>query len=430
MSSTARSGRLRRALAIGIAATFAASLAACAPTQSDGSDVTLTVWSWRPEDVDSYNKIFDVFEKENPGITVEFKAFKATEYNQILATGLAGSEGPDVPQVRSFGDLQPTVAAGSLVALDDDIDFSSWDPNLMATALGAEDGKIYAVPLARQMWQMYYNKDIFEQEGLEVPTTWDEFIDVNQTLLDADLIPMSLGAKDSWTLPLTHEVVAASRFGGGEFAEKRITGQTDFNDPDWVASTELFGELAKFFPKDTTGITFGDAQALFTSERAGMFPGGAADLAPLQAANPDLNIGVFQVPAAPDSPEGSGATTANWADGNFGLSSKSKHPEEALALIQWMATPEFGQMVADDIKQISAVPGVQPSDPILGEMNELANASGSPYLLYSGFCGGSPCGITTWGSGLQELLLGSKDATTISKELEESVSWFTPAPAQ
>lgn len=419
--------RFRSVLAAGVATAIVALLAACAPSQSESSGVTLTVWSWRPEDVEAYNKIFDVYEEANPGVTVEFKAFKATEYNQILATGLAGSDGPDIPQVRSFGDLQPTVAAGSLVALDDEIDFSEWDPNLMATALGAEDGKIYAVPLARQMWQMYYNVAVFEELGLEVPTTWDEFIDVNDALLDAGLIPMSLGAKDSWTLPLTHEVVGASRFGGTAFAERRMTGATSFEDPDWIASTELFGELAQYFPADTTGITFADAQALFTSERAGMFPGGAADLAPLQSANPDLEIGVFQVPAAPGSPEGSGATTANWADGNFGLSSKSAHPEEALDLLKWMATAEFGQMVADDIKQISAVPGVQPSDPILRAMNELANESGSPYLLYSGFCGGSPCGITTWGSGLQELLLGTKDAATIARELDESVSWFTPA---
>lgn len=429
MRST-RLSRTRRALIVTVAASFVASLVGCAPTASsdNGSgDVTLTVWSWRPEDVKSYDKIFAVFEKEHPGITVEFKAFKATEYNQILATGLAGSDGPDVPQVRSFGDVQPTIAAGSLVALDDDIDFSKWDPNLLATAKGDKDGKIYAVPLARQMWQMYYNVDLFKKEKLEVPTTWDDFIEVNQKLLDAGLIPMSLGAKDSWTLPLTHEVVGATRFGGTAFADSRLAGKTSFTDPNWVASADLFTTLKKFFPKDSTGITFADAQALFTSERAGMFPGGAADLATLQSANPDLKLGVFQVPPAPDSPAGSEATTANWADGNFGLSSKSKHPKEALELVKWMATPEFGQMVADDIKQISAVPGVQPSDPVLREMNTLANDSGSPYLLYSGFCGGSPCGITTWGAGLQELLLGSKDAATISSELEKSVSWFKPA---
>lgn len=422
---------LRRALMLGAASILTVSaVSACAPSgdSGDGDGVTLTVWSWRPEDVDSYNKIFDVFEESHPGITVEFKAFKATEYNQILATGLAGSEGPDVPQVRSFGDAQPTIAAGLLLPLDDDIDLSSWDPALVASALGKEDGKLYSVPLARQMWQMYYNADIFDELGLSVPTTWDEFVDVNQALLDADLVPMALGGKDSWTLPLTHEVIGAARFGGTDYAERRASGETTFEDPDWIASTELFTELRDFFPKDTTGITFADAQALFTSELAGMFPGGAADLATLQSANPDLSLGVFQVPAAPGSPEGSGPTTANWADGNFGVSSKTEHPEEALELVKWMTTPEFGQMVADDIKQISAVPGVDPADPVLREMNSLANESGSPYLLYATFCDGSPCGITTWGSGLQELFLGSKDAATISRELDESVaSWFTPS---
>ena len=48
-------------------------------------DVTLTVWSWRPEDEDAYNEIFDVYEDANPGVTVEFVPFVNTDYNTILS---------------------------------------------------------------------------------------------------------------------------------------------------------------------------------------------------------------------------------------------------------------------------------------------------------------------------------------------------------
>ena len=168
-------GTTRRHLTALTVATAVVALAACAPSSSstsgsssggsDGKGVTLSVWSWRTEDVAAYDAIFDVYEKTHPGVKVDFKAFKNTEYNQILTTGLAGSNGPDVVQVRSYGQLQPTIASGSLVPLDSTVDLSSWDANVVKSAEGKEDGKLYAVPLAQQTLQMFYNKDLFAKQG-------------------------------------------------------------------------------------------------------------------------------------------------------------------------------------------------------------------------------------------------------------------------
>jgi raffinose/stachyose/melibiose transport system substrate-binding protein len=428
--------RYRRA-ALAIAATASAlAVAACAPSSSDSSgsagdeqeQTTLTVWSWRVEDEAAYNKIFDVYEKAHPGITVNFKPFKATEYNKILATGLAGSDGPDVPQVRSYGQLQTTVASGSLVALDGKVDLEGWDENVIASAKGKEDGKIYSVPLARQTVQMFYNKGLFEKNGLAAPTTWEEFIAANDKLLSSGLTPIAVGAKDDWTLPIVHEVLAAPRFGGAAFQKPVHSGEKSFTDPDWVASVKVVKDLAKYMPKNVTGVAVTDAQTLFTAEKAAMIPGGSFDLAVLQKANPALQIGVFQVPPPAGSPSGSEATTAGWADGNFGVSSKSKHQEQATELVKWMATKEFGQMVADEIKQISAVPDVEYKDELLKQMSDNYTNSGSPYLLLTDFRYGAPSGTDLLGKGIQEMLLGSKDAAQVSKELDAGVkTWFKPS---
>ena len=93
-----------------------------------------------------------------------------------------------------------------------------------------------------------------------------------------------------------------------------------------------------------------------------------------------------------------------------------------------MATKEFGQMVADEIKQISAVPGVEYKDPLLKQMSDNYTESGSPYLLLTDFRYGSPSGTDLLGKGIQEMLLGSKDAAQVSKELDTGVkTWFKPA---
>jgi raffinose/stachyose/melibiose transport system substrate-binding protein len=426
--------RASRVLAATTALGVAGALAACAPStegsgdSGSGSKTTLTVWSWRVEDEAAYNKIFDAYEKAHEGVTVNFKAFKATEYNKILATGLAGSAGPDVPQVRSYGQLQTTVAAKSLVPLDGKVDLAGWDDNTVASAKGREDGKIYSVPLARQTIQMFYNQGLFEKNGLKPPTTWDEFMAANTKLAGAGVTPIAVGAKDDWTLPIVHEVLAAPRFGGKAFQSQVLSGAKDFTDPDWVASVKVVEDLEKFMPKNVTGVAITDAQTLFTAEKAAMIPGGSFDLAVLQKANPALKIGVFQVPPPPGSPSGSAATTPGWADGNFAVSAKSKNQEAATELVKWMATKEFGQLVADEVKQISAVPGVEFKDPLLKAMNDSYTSSGSPYLLLTDFRYGSPSGTDLLGKGIQQLLLGSKDAAAVSKDLDTGVkTWFKSA---
>ena len=135
--------RTRRSTLTLIAFSGVLAVAACAPSSDDdtsgsgggdGKKTTLTVWSWRVEDEAAYNKIFDAYEKSHPKVNVDFKAFKATEYNKILATGLAGSDGPDVPQVRSYGQVEPTIASGALVPLDGKVDLSGWDENVVNSA--------------------------------------------------------------------------------------------------------------------------------------------------------------------------------------------------------------------------------------------------------------------------------------------------------
>lgn len=423
----------RRILTAAAALTGAALLlSACAPSApsgdtGSGDDVTLKVWSWRTEDVEAYNTIFDVFEASHPGITVEFEAFQNTEYNQILTTGLAGSDGPDVPMVRAYGQLQPNIEAGQLEPIDGEVaGLDGIAESVIAGAKGKADGKTYAVPLATQTLQMFYNTAIFEEQGLEVPTTWDEFIQLNEQLLAAGVTPMALGAKDDWILPIYADIIGSARYGGSDFEAKVLSGETDFNDPDYVASLQLITDLEKYLTPDVVGVSYTDSQIQFTSGQAAQFPGGSFEIATFRNQAPDLEFGSYQVPLPPNAVSATPVTPA-YADGNFAINAKSPNKEAAFELLNWLATPEFGQLVADELNQFSAIPGVTYSDEVMQEAWSNYEQAQAPYLLLVDFRYGEPLGTAVLGTEVQKMFLGETDAAGAAAALQTGISqWFTP----
>ena len=384
---------------------------------------TLDMWSWRTEDVEAYNEILESYTQENSA-QVNFEAFLNTEYNTLVATSLQADEAADVVQTRSYGGVRPWIEGGYLLPLDGEIEsLSNYSDTALDAVRGAEDGQVYGVPFAIQVLQVFYNKAIFDELGLSEPTTWDEFITLNETLLEAGTIPLAITGKDAWMLPIFHSIVGAGTYGGNEFVEGVLSGETTFENPAFVASLEAVKELQPFMPPDVTAVSYGDTQNLFINGLAAMFPGGSWEAAYFQSQNPDLELGVFTVPA-----KGTDEQLASWfVDGSWAATSSAEDPEAALQFVNWLGTPEFGQMFTDKLAQISPIEGVTPSDPILEEIVSMWNEASTPYMLLVHFRYGEPSGTTVIGENIQKLFLDDMTPEEVAADLQSQVSsWFTP----
>ena len=431
----------KRLSALGLLGVSALVLAGCAPATPEPTEtsqptttataepvepVTLTMWSWRTEDVEKYNTIFDVYEAQNPGVTVEFEAFLNTEYNQILATGLEGSDGPDLAMVRAYGGVQPLIEAGQLLPIDGIVDVSNVEQSLLAAATGRNDGSLYGVPFATQTLQVFYNKGIFDELGLTEPTTWDEFVALNEAIEAGGYTPMALGAKDAWMLPIFHEIVGAARYGGPEFRDALLAGTKDFTDPDYVASIDIVNEMTNYMVDDVVGVAYADSQIQFTSGLAAQFPGGSFELGTFATQAPDMELGVYLVPPPPgavsDKP-----LSAGWGDGSFAINAAGENQEAAIKLLNWLATPEFGQLFVDEVKQFSVIKGLSYSDPLMKEMNELFLSGPTAYINLVDMRFGDPTGSTLIGEGIQSMFLGDMGASGVADKLQTGIStWFVP----
>lgn len=389
-----------------------------------GDGQTVTVWSWRTEDVAGYQKIFDAFE-EKTGITAEFKPYKNTEYDTILETALEGGKGPDVMQLRAYGSLQPLVDAGHLESLDGRVEaLDGFSEQSLDGARSVENGKVYGVPFATQTLQVFYNERIFEENGLQEPQTYDEFVAAAEELDGAGVTPIAVGGKDTWTLPILHSVVGAEVYGGDGFVGSALEDPGAFTSRPFVDSVAAVEELMPYFPDDPAGVSYTDTQVLFTQEEAAMFIGGSWEAGYFEATNPELEFGTFPMPPR----EGSGpGLVSSFVDGSYGVNAKSGNKDAAHRLVEFMASKEFGQMFADELKQISPVPGVEFRDPTLREITADYEANSTPYMLLTYFRYGDPAGSDLIGADLQKMMLGDATPEQVSQNLQKGVSqWYEP----
>lgn len=417
---------LRRCGVLGVAAALVVALAACAPGGGDDA-VNLKVWGWRQEDVAAYNKIFQIYEDKHPGVTVEYVPYKATEYDTILKTGLTDDSGPDVAQLRSYGLLQPLVDAGSLVPLDDQVKpLTSFPAPVLDGAKGEKDGRVYGVPFALQTLHVIYNKKLFADHDIAVPATWADMLAAFDKLAKAGVTPLASTVTDTWMLPIQHEIFGATTYGGTDYLTKMLAGTAKFTDPAWVKSLETWKGTNKYWPAQSSGVSYTDAQALFSAGRAAAFPGGIWELAVFEKANPELDMGIFNVPPAPGAAVDK-TLVPGYVDGSFGVAAKSRQRDAALELVKWMATPEFGKAYSKELRQISAVPGVQPQDALLAEGLRAYQANPSPYVTYAYFSGGTPTAWDLASAAFSDYLLGRRSAADAAAHIQRGVDqWFRP----
>ncbi|MEI6873931.1 MAG: extracellular solute-binding protein, partial [Spirochaetota bacterium] len=162
---------------------------------------TLNFWTWRPEDVEAYDKLIATFVKANPNIEVVQSPQKSTEYNTILSAALSGGSGPDVFQSRAYGGLETFAQSGYMEPLEKWVpELKAFDKAPLRGATSIKDGKIYGVPFASQTLFVFYNKAVYKKLGLSVPDTWAQFLSNLEAMKKAGVQPLANGGKDAWAL--------------------------------------------------------------------------------------------------------------------------------------------------------------------------------------------------------------------------------------
>lgn len=404
-------GTAWRAAPLGLAALFLS-------TSVNAAD--LTFWSWRQEDKAVYEELIAEFNKTNPDTNITFEAFESQNYLTVLSTALAGGTGPDIIHVRAYGGLESLAQPGYLRPLgDSDVDLTGFSDLAISAESMREDGKLYAVPFASQTLVIYYNTDIFAENNLTPPQTWDELLATSQSLLDAGVTPIANGTATAWQ----NEIMVGAfvpAFYGQQFEADIVAGTATFEDPRFVGALDKLLEITDFLPKGYTGIDYPSAQQLFLSGRAAMFAGGSWEIANFRRQQPDLN---FDIVASPAAAAGEQQLVSTFFDGGYAVNATSEHEEEALEFIRFTATKEFGDQLVAKLGNISPIPEVDIDDPLLSKVAAF-NQNSVSYLMLVHFRYEQPSGSTLLQQGVQQMMAGQATPAEVGKTVTEGIATY------
>lgn len=316
---------------------------------SEGDKVTLNFMHLWPAGVSAgqnriVNQIIEEYQKENSHVVIKQEVLDNEQYKNKLKVLSASNELPDVGVTWAAGFLTPYVE-GNLFAPVDDLLSGELNGKFVAgtTEAYAIDGKTYALPLEFNIAPVYYNKAIFEQYGLEIPQTYEEFKSIVKTLSDNGIAPVALGNKDRWTGSLWY-MYLADRIGGQESLAEAITGAGSFKDDALVQAAAEVQSLvdSNAFVKGYNGLSNEEAKSEFLNGKAAMYMMGTWEL-PNFTTNEDIpqefrdSVGFFKFPTV----DGGKGNVDSWVGGpgvGLFIAENSAVKEEAKKFVEYFVT--------------------------------------------------------------------------------------------
>ncbi|MCM3693563.1 ABC transporter substrate-binding protein [Neobacillus niacini] len=329
---------------------------------ADNGKVKIEFFHYKREAMDTFDKLIEKFEKENPNIDIEQAS--PPDAGTVIKTRVSKGDVPDIISIGGDMGYNELSKAGVFTDLSKDKVLEKVQPayiQMLKDITGQE--KIYGVPFAANAVGVIYNKAIFNELGLEVPKTWDEFVALSETIQKAGKVPFYHTYKDAWTLLPSFNALAANTQ-GADFYEQLNKGKV-LAEKRYKEAVEKMVVLSKYGHKNQQGVAYNDGNTAFANGESAMYLQGIWAIPEIIKANPDIELGVFPFPATNNPEE---IKVISGVDLLYALSAKSEHPKEAKKFIEFMLQDENAKQYIEEQNAFSALMGIAQDNPTVADL--------------------------------------------------------------
>lgn len=368
------------------------------PVMAEDDDKTITWWNLGTEGADKawVEETVAQFEANtDSGYTVESVAFQNDKYKEKLVIAMSSGECPDMYLHWTGGPMNEYIESGFAQPVDEYYEEYGLTDVYMDGAIEQckYNGSIYAVPAKNiSVAGIYYNKALFEEYGLEIPTTVSELETVCDTLLENGIIPFTLANSTKWTGSMFFQCLA-TRYGGTEPFQKAAAGEGSFDDECFKYAGEKIQEWVEkgYFPEGFNSMDEDDGQAaqLFYTEQAAMYLIGSWRTASFKTDTADGGsdfydqIGWFSFPAVDGSDADASILNGTLGDNFVSFNCTGEKLDAAFELASYLSSDEVVQVMLDN-GNVPPIKGIEEkvTDPLSLTIVEAANNASEVQLWY------------------------------------------------
>ena len=293
---------------------------------SDGK-TELELFGTKTENKETLQKLVDAYNESQDKVTV--KLTQPADAGTVLKTRMTKNDLPDMVAMGGDFNYAELQSAGVLTDLSGEAFLDNINEsyiNMLYALNKDQEEKSYGVPYATNSSGIIYNKDIFAENSVEIPTTFSELMEACEKLEAAGVTPFELTFKDAWTILPAWNSMAPVMQPENFYNDKR-EGKATFEGTH-EAVLENYLKLVEHAQKDYMGTSYDDGNKKF---------------------------------AATDDVEKNKVTSG--VDVLLGITTNCGDTDSAKDFISFMVQEENAQLYADEQFAFSAVKGVEQNDP-------------------------------------------------------------------
>lgn len=344
-------------------------LGGCGNSDYEDGKVVIELVHYKPEAVDLFEELEAKFNATHDNIKLVIES--PNDAMTVLKTRFVREDNPDIIGIGGDINYSNFLDAEMLMDISDFDGLADIKENYLETNKDLEyipQEGVYAVPYMANAAGVLYNRDMFEEHGWKVPTTWDEFIKLCEMIQSEGMLPLYFGYKDTWTCLAPWNAIAVNLC-PTDLAYQVNSGNAAFSEA-YRNVAEKQKALLQYAQPNTVAYGYNDACTAFARGESAMYVIGSYAIPQIKSVNPDINIGSFVFPAN----ENAGDNILN--SGNdlmFCVMEDCKYKEEAYEVLRFLLEDETIQAYIDDQSAVPCKKGDFNLPEELKEMEEYIN---------------------------------------------------------
>ena len=319
-------------------------LTGCSSTSGSDGKTEIRMIQYKPEAVAAFEEIEERFNATHDDIILKIES--PNEAMTILKTRLIKEDYPDIVGIGGDINYSNFLDAELFMDISDFDGISDIKPSYMQIEKDLEfipqDG-VYALPYVANCAGILYNKDMFKENGWEIPTTWTEFTELCETIQSSGQLPLYFGYKDTWTTLAPWNALAVG-LADADICSQVNSGNTTFAE-EYAEVTDKMKVLLEYAEPNPYAYSYNDACTAFARGESAMYPIGSYAVPQILSVNPDMNIDSFTFPANENESDN---VLNSGVDLQFSVMKECENKEAAYEVLRFFYDDETIQIYMDN----------------------------------------------------------------------------------